>query len=85
MGGSTKFNGNKCSGLAIGVKACEVIISKMNIEPKKDKIICITENNICSIDGIKYVFDCDYGKKIYFTNKVKNCLLIFLIRVIRTV
>lgn len=28
--------------VAIGIRACEAIISKMNIKPKKDKIICIT-------------------------------------------
>ena len=29
-------------------------------------IICITENNTCPIDGIKYVFGCDYDKKNLF-------------------
>ncbi|MDZ4910872.1 formylmethanofuran dehydrogenase, partial [Clostridium perfringens] len=51
---AVRFHGHECPGLAIGMKACEAIISKMNIKPKKDKIICITENNTCPIDGIKY-------------------------------
>ena len=61
-----KFHGHECPGLAIGIRACEAIISKMNIKPKEDKIICITENNTCPVDGIKYVFGCDYDKKNLF-------------------
>lgn len=61
-----KFHGHECPGLAIGIKACEAIISEMNIKPKKDKIICISENNTCPVDGIKYVFGCDYDKKNLF-------------------
>lgn len=63
---AVRFHGHECPGLAIGVKACEAIISKMNIKPKKDEIICITENNTCPLDGIKYVFGCDYDKKNLF-------------------
>lgn len=61
-----KFHGHECPGLAIGIRACEAIISKMNIKPKEDKIICITENNTCPVYGIKYVFGCDYDKKNLF-------------------
>lgn len=61
-----KFHGHECPGLAIGIRACEAIISKMNIKPKEDKIICITENNTCPVDRIKYVFGCDYDKKNLF-------------------
>lgn len=57
-----KFHGHECPGISIGMKACEAIISKMNINPGKDKIICITENDTCPIDAIKYVFGCDYNK-----------------------
>lgn len=63
---AVKFHGHECPGLAIGIRACEAIISKMNIKPKEDKIICITENNTCPVDGIKYVFGCDYDKKNLF-------------------
>ncbi|MPN42808.1 hypothetical protein SDC9_190366 [bioreactor metagenome] len=63
---AVRFHGHECPGLAIGVKACEAIISKMNIKPKKDEIICITENDTCPLDGIKYVFGCDYDKKNLF-------------------
>ena len=63
---AVKFHGHECPGLAIGIRACEAIISKMNIEPKEDKIMCITENNTCPVDGIKYVFGCDYDKKNLF-------------------
>lgn len=66
---AVRFHGHECPGLAIGVKACEAIISKMNIKPKKDEIICITENDTCPLDGIKYVFGCDYDKKNLFYKK----------------
>lgn len=63
---AVKFHGHECPGLAIGIRACEAIISKMNIKPEEDKIICITENNTCPVDGIKYVLGCDYDKKNLF-------------------
>ncbi len=63
---AVKFHGHECPGLAIGMKTCEAIISKMKIKPKEDKIICIAENNTCPVDGIKSVFDCDYDKKNLF-------------------
>lgn len=61
-----KFHGHECPGLAIGIRACEAIINEMNIKPKEDEIICISENNTCPIDGIKYVFGCDYDKNNLF-------------------
>ncbi|WP_419724627.1 FmdE family protein [Terrisporobacter petrolearius] len=63
---AVRFHGHECPGLAIGIKACEAIIGKMNIKLNKDEIICITENNTCPVDGIKYVFGCDYDKKNLF-------------------
>lgn len=63
---AAKFHGHKCPGLAIGVKACEAIITKMNLNPKEDKIICISENNTCPVDGIKSIFGCDFDKKTLF-------------------
>ena len=61
-----KFHGHECPGIAIGVRACEAIINEMNIRPKMDKIICISENNTCPVDGIKYILGCDYDKKNLF-------------------
>lgn len=54
-----KFHGHKCPGIAMGFKACEVISSKID---KDDEIICISENNTCPVDAIKYIFKCDYDK-----------------------
>lgn len=63
---AVKFHGHECPGLAIGVKACEAIMSEMNINPVEDKIICITENNTCPVDGIKCILGCDYHKENLF-------------------
>lgn len=60
---AVKYHGHECPGLAIGIKACEAIMNEMNIEPKENEIVCISENNTCPIDGIKFVFGCDYNKQ----------------------
>ncbi len=62
---AVKFHGHECAGLAIGMKACEVIIDEMNVD-REDKIICIAENKTCPLDGIRSVFGCDYDKKNLF-------------------
>lgn len=57
------FHGHECPGLAIGVKACEAAMKKMQIGFSFDEeIVCITENDACGVDAVQAIFSCTLGK-----------------------
>lgn len=57
------FHGHECPGLAIGVKACEAAMKKMQIGFSSDEeIVCVTENDACGVDAIQAIFSCTLGK-----------------------
>lgn len=57
------FHGHECPGLAIGVKACEAAIEKMQIGFSPDEeIVCVTENDACGVDAIQAILGCTLGK-----------------------
>ena len=57
------FHGHECPGLAIGVKACEAAVEKMQIGFSSDEeIVCVTENDACGVDAIQAIFSCTLGK-----------------------
>lgn len=57
------FHGHECPGLAIGVRACEAAMQKMNIDPAKDEeIVCVTENDACGVDAVQTILGCSVGK-----------------------
>lgn len=60
---AVNFHGHECPGLAIGVRACEAVIEKMNIKMSKDEeIVCITENDACGVDAVQSILGCSMGK-----------------------
>lgn len=60
---AVEFHGHECPGLAIGVKACEAAILKMNIKMSEDEeIVCVTENDACGVDAIQAILGCSIGK-----------------------
>ncbi|MDR1956514.1 MAG: FmdE family protein [Treponema sp.] len=57
------FHGHSCPGLAIGFKACEAAIEKMEVNPAVDEeLVCITENDACGVDAIQAILGCTLGK-----------------------
>ncbi|MBF7097867.1 FmdE family protein [Alkalibacter mobilis] len=57
------FHGHVCPGLAIGFRACEIAMEKMNIGVSEDEqIVCITENDACGVDAVQALFSCTIGK-----------------------
>jgi len=57
------FHGHECPGLAIGYKACEAAIKKLNINFSKDEdIVCVTENDACGVDAVQVLLGCSFGK-----------------------
>jgi len=70
------FHGHACPGLAIGYRASEIALTMFDYDPTKDEdLVCIAENDACSVDGIQFVSGCtlgkgnlifrDYGKQVY--------------------
>lgn len=57
------FHGHLCPGLAIGFRAAETAMEKMNIRLSGDEeIVCVTENDACGVDGIQALLSCTFGK-----------------------
>lgn len=57
------FHGHECPGLAIGYKACEAAIKRLNINFSEDEdIVCVTENDACGVDAVQVLLGCSFGK-----------------------
>ncbi|MGI5976333.1 MAG: FmdE family protein [Candidatus Limivicinus sp.] len=67
------FHGHQCGGLTIGYKLSLYAIELLDISFAKDEeIVCIAENNSCSIDAIQVILGCTAGKSnllFHMTNK----------------
>lgn len=60
---SVEFHGHECPGLAIGFRACEAAMEKMEIKFSADEeIVCVTENDACGVDAVQVVTGCTFGK-----------------------
>jgi len=70
------FHGHACPGLAIGYRASVIALEKLYSGRSEDEeLICIVENDACSVDGVQFVAGCtlgkgnllfrDYGKQTY--------------------
>lgn len=79
MGKASAFHGHVCGGLAIGVKACEALGEFWNLNLSdsqvpnstlKEKIVCVAENDSCSIDAIQSILGCTLGSGTLFVNNV---------------
>lgn len=73
---AAEFHGHVCPGLAIGYRAATVALDELFSKRSEDEeLVCIVENDACSIDGIQVVSGCtigkgnllfrDYGKQVY--------------------
>lgn len=57
------FHGHECPGLAIGVRVSEAAREKLKIGTFEDEdIVCVTENDSCSVDGVQVLLGCTFGK-----------------------
>lgn len=55
------FHGHTCPGLAIGIRAAELAISRLSITKDSD-VVCVTETDMCAVDGIQFLTGCTFGK-----------------------
>ena len=56
-----EFHGHSCPGLAIGIRASELAIQKLDITPSSS-IVCVVETDMCAVDGIQFLTSCTFGK-----------------------
>ena len=67
-----EFHGHSCGGLTIGYKAALYLIELFDLSlggggnagclSKDEEIVCIAENDACSIDAISVILGCSVGK-----------------------
>lgn len=58
-----EFHGHECPGLAIGYRACEIAMQKMELKfSKNEEIVCVTENDACGVDAVQIITGCTMGK-----------------------
>jgi formylmethanofuran dehydrogenase subunit E len=57
------FHGHECPGLAIGVRASQLVLAKFAANRAEDEeLVCVTENDACGVDGIQVMLGCTMGK-----------------------
>jgi formylmethanofuran dehydrogenase subunit E len=64
---AVEFHGHLCPGLAIGYRASRAAMEKMGIARAYDEeLICVVENDSCSVDAVQYLTGCTFGKGNFF-------------------
>ncbi len=73
------FHGHHCPGLAIGVRASLEAIKALNLEFSEDeKVLCVSENDACGVDGVQVILGCSAGKgNLIFRNRGKQAFSFF--------
>ena len=57
------FHGHECGGLTIGYKAAQYAIKLLELTFSDDEqVVCIAENDSCSVDAIQVLLGCSMGK-----------------------
>ena len=55
------FHGHNCPGLTIGIRAAEFALQSFEDAEQAD-LVCVTETDMCAVDGIQYLTGCTFGK-----------------------
>jgi formylmethanofuran dehydrogenase subunit E len=55
------FHGHSCPGLAIGIRAAELALDRLDFGPEED-MVCVVETDMCGVDGIQFLTGCTFGK-----------------------
>ena len=54
-----EFHGHECGGLSIGYRAVQYAAKLLNLQDfGKGQVICVAENNTCSVDAIRCLLGC---------------------------
>lgn len=55
------FHGHSCPGLAIGIRVAEYVKREFD-EVEPSQLLCVTETDMCGVDGIQFLTGCTFGK-----------------------
>ena len=59
----TQFHGHVCPGLMIGFRASLYAMELLKLTFSEDeKVVCISENDTCSVDAVQAMLGCSVGK-----------------------
>ena len=58
---TVSFHGHSCPGLAIGIRVAEYALKEFQ-ETDPEKLVCVTETDMCGVDGIQFLTGCTFGK-----------------------
>ena len=57
------FHGHLCPGVVIGYRAAKAAMDSMGLSRAYDEeLVCVVENDSCSVDAIQYMTGCTFGK-----------------------
>lgn len=60
---TAEFHGHLCPGLALGYRAVKAALERGGWErPEDEELICVVENDSCSVDAVQYLAGCTFGK-----------------------
>ncbi len=70
----SEFHGHLCPGIIIGYRASLIALEKLEVQRAKDEeLICVVENNSCSVDAVQYLTGCTFGKgNLFFSDYGKQ-------------
>ena len=61
---SVKLHGKPCPLLALGVRACDTALKKLDLkEAPEGQLVCVSEHDGCCVDAIQAGLHCTVGKK----------------------
>jgi formylmethanofuran dehydrogenase subunit E len=85
---AVEFHGHLCPGLAIGYRVARYV-KEHYPRSEDEELVCIAENNSCSVDAVQELLGCtfgkgnliyrDYGKQVFtfFSRKDRRALRIY--------
>jgi formylmethanofuran dehydrogenase subunit E len=58
---AVEFHGHLCPGLAIGYRVAKYV-KEHYPRSEDEELVCIAENNSCSVDAVQELLGCTFGK-----------------------
>ena len=56
-----KFHGHSCPGLALGIRAAELALAKLD-RASDEEIVAVVETDMCGVDAVQFLTGCTFGK-----------------------
>lgn len=74
-----QFHGHICPGLLMGVRAAEIALNYLGVDPDEEgELGAIVENDSCGVDAVQAILGCTFGKgNLYFKDYGKMVYTVF--------